>query len=81
MSGLPPHPIPGASVNGCYPIPLRVHLGGSGSRGLKPIQLESERESEGRGGFHTGPGTAATLTPACLRSQLRNYWQHTGFNP
>ena len=42
VSGLPPHPIPGASVNGCYPIPLRVHLGGSGSRGLKPIQLEKE---------------------------------------
>ena len=48
VSGLPPHPIPGASINGCYPTPLRAHLGGSGSRRLKPIQLERERGIRGK---------------------------------
>lgn len=85
VTGLPPHPILGASVNWLL---LHPSWSSPGREWFQRADAHAAGEEdlgkgapEGRGGFHTDLGAAAILTPACLRSQLKNHQQHICFNP
>ena len=85
VTGLPRHPILGATVNWLLPHPSWSSPGREWFQRADAHPAGEEDlgkgASEGRGGFHTGLGAAAILTPACLRSQLKNHQQRICFNP